>query len=110
MNNKIIVLTLLLSSLITLNASCKIMSSPATNLEKVSGVDARAETISRFFYDENQKMTLKNYPAAYVEFFNNTLKSIRADCKKYNIDIIYNFNVTSTLDKNFYYFSATYDY
>ncbi len=111
MTKKFILSGLLLVSVLNLNAAdCSIISSPATNLDKVTGVDARAETISRFFYDENKKMKLKNYPDAYIEFFKNTLTGIKADCKKYNISHIYNLKVTSTLDDNYYYFSVTYDY
>ena len=94
MKKKFILLALVLGfTLNTYAADCVITSSPATNLNKVSGVDARAETISRFSYDENKKMQLKNYPSAYVEFFNNALKGIRADCKKYDITHIYNTRV-----------------
>jgi len=66
---------------VNIAADCLIISSPATDLEKVSGVDARAQSISKIYYDENSKMQIKGYATAYIEFFTTTTKNIQTDCK-----------------------------
>ncbi|MEA3370891.1 MAG: hypothetical protein U9Q40_06085 [Campylobacterota bacterium] len=105
---KLSALAVLISA--SLSADCLIISSPATNLKLISGVDARAQSISKIYYDENGKMQIKGYADAYIQFFSETTKNIKADCKKYNISNIYNLKIESSTDKNYYYFNATYDF
>ena len=107
-NLKLITLGIFMSAGLT--ADCLIISSPATDLKKIGGVDARAQAISKVYYDEKNKMQIKGYADAYVQFFTTTTKNIQADCKKYNISNIYNFKVESSTDENYYYFNATYDF
>ncbi len=103
-----IVLLSLFGSL--LFAQCKIVSSPATNISDVAGVDAYAMSISKVYYDKQGKIQLKSYQDAYISFFNTVLKAIEDSCAKYGIRNIYNLKIDSKVDKNSYYFSATYDF
>jgi len=94
-----------------LNATeCQIISSPAMNKQDVVGTDAVALSISRFYYDENQKMQIKGYSDAFLEFNGKAIKYIEDQCKEYKIKTIYNYQVHQLIEENYYHFNATYDF
>ncbi len=101
-------LTLLVVS--SLFGECKIITSPAQNLNLVAGADAYAMSVSKFYYDKNGKIQIKAYQDAYIEFFNKILENIQESCKKHHIRNIYNLQIESNVDKDYYYFNALFDF
>lgn len=95
----------------TLSAqTCKIISSPAPDSNKVDGVDAVAKSYAKITFDKNSKAHFKTYQKAYIEFFNEAMDYLEEQCKKYKIKTIYNFKIESNTDKDYYYFNAIYDF
>ena len=96
---------------LTVNAQeCKIISSPAMNYDDVRGTDAVAMSISKFYYDDNNKMQIKSYTDAFLEFNKKALEYINKDCKKYKLKSIYNYKIESMVQEKMYHFNATFDY
>ena len=89
---------------------CQIISSPAMEHGDVIGTDAVALSISKIYYDKNKKMKLKSYSDAFLEFNRKAIAYIESDCKKYKIKKIYNYQIHSNVDENYYHFNATYDF
>lgn len=111
MNNKIKLITagLLLSTMLNAN-DCPIISSPAMKNSDVIGTDAVALSISQVYYDDNQKMQIKSYTDAFLDFHKKAMDYIKDECKKYKIKKVYNFQIHTNIDKNYYHFNATYDF
>lgn len=106
---KLVGISVLIS--LSLNANeCQIISSPATKNTDVIGTDAVALSISHAYYDENKKMQIKSYSDAFLEFNKKAINYIKDECKKYKIKKIYNYQIHSIIDKNYYHFNATYDF
>lgn len=111
MKNKFKLIGICLLLTLSLSANeCKIISSPAMKDSDVIGTDAIALSISHIYYDKNKKMQLKSYSDAFLEFNKKAIDYIQKDCKKYKIKNIYNFQIHSIIDKNYYHFNATYDF
>lgn len=110
MKRKIVFLgvSLLIASTIVAQ-DCKIISSPAKSIDDVRGTEAVALSLSQIYY-ENKKMKLRSYRDAYLDFYNQAVEYIQKGCKKNKITKIYNFNVNSIVDKDYYHFNATWDY
>jgi len=89
---------------------CKISSSPAKSIDDIRGTDTVALSISHIYYDKNKKMQLKSYKDAYIDFYTQAENYIKDNCQKANITKVYNFNVNSIIDKNYYHFNATWDF
>jgi len=107
------IITMSLGLLCTTNIfakDCKISSSPAQSINDIRGTDAVALSISHVYYDKNKKMQIKSYQDAYLDFYKKAKDYIKKDCKKYKMTKIYNFNINSMIDKNYYHFNATWDF
>lgn len=98
------------SSLVRGEQYCSIISSPAQNTSTVAGVDTIAKTYSRVYYDKDSKLQIKSFHDAYIDFFKDATDYVQEQCKKYKVRHIYNFKVGSNVDKDYYYFYATYDF
>ena len=113
---KTIVKTTLALALTTLalNAECKIFTSPATDFSTLKGSDSLSLSISNIYYEKDKKgkkkMKFKSGSEAFLEFDGKAKAFIQGECAKYNLTIIYNYRIGSTIDEHRYNFYATYDY
>ena len=106
---KLIGASILLSASLNANG-CQIISSPAMKDGDVIGTNAVALSISHIYYDKNKKIQIKSYSDAFMEFNKKAINYINSECKKYKIKKIYNFQIHTIIDKNYYHFNATYDF
>ncbi|GEM_PF-3509929 len=95
-------------------AECKIFTSPATDFSALKGSESIALSISSIYYKEDdkgkKKMEFKLAKDAVIEFDSKAREYLSGFCKDNNLTVIYNYQIKTVADKDWYNFYATYDY
>lgn len=104
----------LLAAAVTAQAECRILTSPATDFSTLKGSESIALSISTIYYkkDKNgkKKMEFKTGSEALLEFDRKAREYLQDECKKNHLKTIYNFQIKSMSNKDWYHLYATYDY